>query len=60
MNEFQLWIAGLLDARITVGDTVVYGIVGFVVVTIAKAIRAWVQNCTENRRKAWLRQYGGR
>ncbi len=60
MYEFQFSIASLLDARITVGDTVVYVIAGFVVVTIARAIRAWVQNRAENQRKAWLRQYGGR
>ena len=62
MDEFQFWIASLIaslsDARITVGDTLVYVIAGFVVLVIARAIRARVRKRAANRRKAWRRQYG--
>ena len=56
--EFQFWIASLSDARITVGDTLIYVIAGFVVLVIARAIRALARKRAENRRKAWRRQYG--
>ena len=58
MDEFQFWIASLSDARITVGDTLIYVIAGFVVLVIARAIRALARKRAENRRKAWRRQYG--
>ena len=58
MDEFQFWIASLSDARITVGDILVYVIAGFVALIIARAIRAQVRKRAENRRKAWRRQHG--
>ncbi len=58
VDKFQLWIASVLDARITVGDILIYAIASFVVITIIRAIRARAANMAEKRLKAWRRQYG--
>ena len=58
MDEFQLWTASLLAARITVGDIIVYAIAGFVVLALANVTLAIAGDAADKeRRGVWRRQH---